>query len=258
MSKGFEDMLLSVYSEDPCGTLPNAFWKTRRLISDFKTDCREVDGELQFLKMWDDRSLHVYWDYEDEFRLDHEFVKDVKFMLLHDKYRDEVPFDEFSNVSTYFRIIYTHEEVLKTELPDGFSFKDVDTGGESQEVSDLIGRCYEDLKPSADEVAGWTEHKVFDEKLWVWVFDEEKKDYVGLGIAEIDEAVLEASLEWIQVLPEYSGYGIGKALVHELLRRVDDDVEFTTVSGEFREDGPMKFYENCGFHGDDLWLVLRE
>ena len=179
-------------------------------------------------------------------------------MLLHDKYRDEVPLDEFSNVSTYFRIIYTHDEVLKTELPDGFSFKNVDTGRECQEVSDLIGKYYEDLKPSADEVASWTTNEVFDQKLWVWVFDEEKKDYVGLGIAEIDEAVLEASLEWIQVLPEYSGYGIGKALVHELLRRVDDDVEFTTVSGEFREDGPMKFYENCGFHGDDLWLVLRE
>jgi len=194
MSKNFEGMLLSVYREDPCGTLPNAFWKTRRLISDFKTDCRKVDGEVQFLKMWNDQSLQVYWDREDEFRLDHDFVSGVKFMLLHDKYRDEIPLDEFSNVSTYFRIIYTHEEVLKTELPDSFSFKNVDTGRECQEVSDLIGKCYEDLKPSADEVASWTANEVFDQKLWVWVFDEEKKDYVGLGIAEIDETVPEASL----------------------------------------------------------------
>ncbi len=258
MGKDFEDMLLSVYREDPCGTLPNAFWKTRRLINDFKTDYREVDGEVQFLKMWDDRSLQVYWDYEDEFRLDHEFVKGVKFMLLHDKYRDEVPFDEFSNVSSYFRIIYTHEEVLEPELPDGFSFKDVDVDGDCQEISDLISRCYEDLKPSADEVAGWTRYDVFDEKLWFWVFDEDKKDYVGLGIAEIDVNVPEASLEWIQVLPEYSGYGIGKGLVHELLRRVDGKVDFTTVGGKFSEDGPMKFYKNCGFQGDDLWWVLRE
>ncbi|MFW6141056.1 MAG: GNAT family N-acetyltransferase [Candidatus Saliniplasma sp.] len=256
MGKDFEDMLLSVYREDPCGTLPNAFWKTRRLIDDFKTDFREVDGEAQFLKMWDDQSLHVYWDRDDEFQLDDRFVKNAKFMLLHDKYREEISFDEFSNVNSYFRIIHTND-VLEPELPDGFSFKDVDTSDECKEVSDLIGRCYEDLKPSADEVDSWTGHEVFDEKLWVWVFDEEKKDHVGLGIAEIDRVVPEASLEWIQVVPEYSGYGLGKALVHELLRRVEGKVDFTTVSGEYREGGPMEFYKNCGFQGNDIWWVLR-
>ncbi len=257
MSKGFEDMLLAIYREDPSGTLPNAFWKTRRLIDDFKTDHRAVNGEVQFLKMWDDQSLHVYWHRDGEFQLDDKFVKNAKFILLHDQYQDEVSFIEFK-VSTYFRIIHRHETIPEPELPDGFSFKEVDVHKECQEVSHLIGRCYENIKPSAEEVAGWTENEVFDEKLWVWVFDEEETDYVGLGIAEIDVTVPEASLEWIQVLPEYSGHGIGKALVHELLRRVDGKVDFTTVSGEFREDGPMKFYKNCGFQGEDIWWVLRK
>ncbi len=258
MNKGFEDMLLGIYREDPCETLPNAFWKTRTLIDDFKTDYRKIDGKVQFLKMWGDQSLHVYWHREGDFRLEDNFVKNVNFILLHAKYQDKIPFDVFSNMKSYFRIIHRHETILEPELPEGFSFKGVDTGGESQEVSDLIGRCYENIKPSADEVVNWTRHEVFDEKLWVWVFDKEEKDYVGLGIADIDVTVPEASLEWIQVLPEYSGHGLGKALVHELLSRVDGKVDFTTVSGEFREDGPMKFYKNCGFQGDDIWWVLRK
>ncbi|MDY6866369.1 MAG: GNAT family N-acetyltransferase [Chloroflexota bacterium] len=67
---------------------------------------------------------------------------------------------------------------------------------------------------------GWFNHPVFEPDLWVWIMDEEEDQPAALGIAELDNRVPEASLEWIQVLPGYRGRGLGKAIVAELLRRV--------------------------------------
>jgi len=85
-----------------------------------------------------------------------------------------------------------------------------------------------------------------------------KEQYAGLGIAEIYKTIPEASLEWVQVAPEYHGKGLGKLIVYELLDRVNERVEFVTVGGEYdSENNPKGFYESCGFKGDDIWYVLR-
>jgi len=81
---------------------------------------------------------------------------------------------------------------------------------------------------------------------------------VGCGIADYDPEARELILEWIQVLPEYRGCGIGQAIVNELLRRAQGCARFATVSGKV--DNPTRpelLYRRCGFAGEDVWHILH-
>ncbi len=81
---------------------------------------------------------------------------------------------------------------------------------------------------------------------------------MGLGIAEIDSAIQEGSLEWIQVLPAYRRMGIGKRIVQELLARLGKRATFTTVAGGVdNPTNPEALYRSCGFTGRDVWWILR-
>ena len=103
----------------------------------------------------------------------------------------------------------------------------------------------------------WTQHPVYDKALWIWIADKITGEYIGLGIAEYDRGVNEGSLEWIQVLPEYRGKGVGKAIVNELLRRLQK-ADFITVSGRADDKAAERLYRTCGFEGDDIWCVVRK
>jgi ribosomal protein S18 acetylase RimI-like enzyme len=67
----------------------------------------------------------------------------------------------------------------------------------------------------------------------------------------------EASIEWVQVAPEYQKRGIGRALVCEVLRRLDTRAAFVTAAGEVEDrDNPGAFFRRCGFTGQDVWWLL--
>ena len=81
---------------------------------------------------------------------------------------------------------------------------------------------------------------------------------VALGIADFDSDIAEGSLEWIQVLPESRGHGLGQKIVLELLSRLKDKADFITVSGEAdNPTNPEALYKKCGFSGDDIWYVIK-
>lgn len=108
-------------------------------------------------------------------------------------------------------------------------------------------------------VKSWLKHPVFDPKLWVWIKESRTDQFAALGIAEIDHRVTEASLEWVQVHPDFHRRGLGRALVAELLRRVSPKVDFTTVSGEVNNpSSPEKLYRRMGFSGLDVWWFLKK
>ena len=113
------------------------------------------------------------------------------------------------------------------------------------------------MKVNPTIVREWLAHPVYAPDLWVWIVEAESERKVSLGIAEFDPQVPEASLEWIQVLPEYQNRGLGTAIVAELLQRVEGKVRFTTVSGEVdNPKEPERFYRKCGFTGSDVWWLL--
>lgn len=256
----FSEALKYVYRKEPCRVLPNALWKTLIRIGDL--DCSfELDGnEVTKLVAREEKRLFVFWKKNpglDE--LSKKELERMDFMVIHDEYYRQLDGRLFSYTKSYFRIIHDNKETYNVELPAGFAFENVNIASEIEEVSELIGRCYEDIHPDVDTVRSWMKHPVFEKDLWVWVIDKKKDTPVALGIAEIDKMIQEGSLEWIQVLPDYQGKGLGSAVVFELLNRLKSRVAFTTVSGEVgNKTNPERLYRKCGFYGNDIWWVLRK
>jgi GNAT superfamily N-acetyltransferase len=182
-------------------------------------------------------------------------ILSIPFALVHE---DSTPiFDafDFSQREVYFRLICT--KPLKPSLPPGFKFEVVDPSVETPAVAQIIKDCYQDMHVSDEIVRSWLDYPVYDPRSWMWIVEIATGKKVGLGIAEINRKVPEASLEWIQVLPNYRRLGIGTALVRELCMRVWPEVDFITVSGKVHSDSqPEKLYRCCGFTGSDVWWLL--
>ncbi len=255
----FHDALFQVYLEEPCRVLPNAIWKTLAEIDSFKTSFSVENGIVSRLELWDEEGLRFYWCRDKkppnipERRLSH-----LKFILMHQDYLKAVPIERFSIRKPYFRLIHKNLAIPTVKLPLGFRIVDVNVDKEADNVVELIMKCYNNLHPSSQNVRDWSKRSVFDKNLWIWVIDERKDIPAGLGIAELDSIIPEASLEWIQVLPEYRGRGLGECIVLELLNRLDSRVEFTTVSGEVDSQTKSEsLYRRCGFLGNDVWWILR-
>ncbi|MCL2279392.1 MAG: hypothetical protein FWC20_08325 [Oscillospiraceae bacterium] len=102
----------------------------------------------------------------------------------------------------------------------------------------------------------WTKYPVFDNNIWIWVWDNIANVPAALGIADFDSDISEGSLEWIQVLPNYRGKGFGEAVTLELLFRLSKKADFVTVSGEVENiTNPERLYRKCGFTGEAVWIV---
>ena len=259
--QNFREALICVYRENPCEVLPNALWKSLPWAGQFETDFI-VEGDLVTqLKAWNPTHLMMYWKRDRGLPGPNSSIlsDSLIFALLHKDFEASIRLEDFSQRQSYFRFIHKMGAIPEAELPSGYKFAVADPVGEAQEISDLIGACYEDIHPSPADVRGWCEHPVFDDELWVWITDEVSETPVGLGIAEFDPMIAEGSLEWIQVLPEIQGRGLGKQIVFELLHRLKGRAAFVTVSGKMKnQTRPDKLYQSCGFEGKNIWWVLHK
>lgn len=256
----FPDALTTVYREEPCRVLANALWKTqRRLVcGNFETEVTRDRSTVASLSAYTQDMLSVYWTRRRELPLPQRLVARVRLAVLHDDYVTPEVRREFQHAERYFRLSCCDGPVKAPSLPGGFRFALVRMPAEAQAVSGLIDRCYADLRPGPETVIAWTKHPVYAPDLWIWILADRERRPVALGIAEFDDDIGEGSLEWIQVLPDYRGRGLGSALVRELLTRLFGPADFVTVSGRVADSAdPERFYRRCGFRGHDVWWVLR-
>ena len=184
------------------------------------------------------------------------FKKPDGVQLIHEKALPPVNLDNFK-IARYFRLSHNLQKINAPGLPKGYHFQSVDVAQQTATVADFINRCYENTKLTPDKVAAWTNYKVFDNDLWLFIYETASSTPAALGIADFDAAIGEGSLEWIQVLPEKRGKGLAKALVNELLSRLRHKAKFATVSGETdNPSNPEALYRKCGFKGGDVWCLL--
>ena len=154
----------------------------------------------------------------------------------------------------YFKLIHRMDWVESPSLPEGFRFFFPDAAT----LSDHIALCYERERISVEELMMYRRHPTFSPDLWLAIDDERTGEIVASGIAELDASIREGVLEWIQVSPTHRKKGWGRAVVCELLRRMEGRADFVTVSGREKDPCcPQALYESCGFGGCVLWHVLR-
>jgi len=158
----------------------------------------------------------------------------------------------------YFRLMHDMAQVRASLLPEGYSFRAADLPKDAACIADIINRCYDGYAQTEASVLSWTHYPVFNNDLWVFVWDTVHDVPAALGIADFDADIKEGSLEWIQVLLDYRGHGLGEAVVLELLNRLASCADFVTVSGEVdNHTSPERLYRKCGFTGSAVWVVTR-
>lgn len=156
----------------------------------------------------------------------------------------------------YFRLLHDLKHI-PTVTAEGIAVMAVDREAIPLLV-DVINRCYTDLSVTEAQLQGYAQTEVFCPELWIAAVDTQTDQMVGCGIADLDRALGEGILEWIQVLPPYRGRKIGQRIVCELLQRMKPMAKFATVSGKCNDIAPEALYRKCGFAGEDVWHILRK
>ena len=186
------------------------------------------------------------------------FIKPDEVKIIHE---NELPLlkSNADNITRYFRLKHNMKNIDAGDLSERFYFQTVQIATQITTISEVINQCYENIKVTPEQVYEWTEYSVFDNELWVFIYQEDTESPVALGIADFDKEINEGSLEWIQVIPEKRGLGLGKAIVTELLFRLKRKADFVTVSGLSKDNSnPETMYRKCGFTGDDIWCVVSQ
>ncbi|WP_459129636.1 GNAT family N-acetyltransferase [Guggenheimella bovis] len=174
--------------------------------------------------------------------------------VIHESGFDSSLLENYTDV-VYFKLLHDLSNLPVPFESTRYTFMDAPT----KDFVDHINSCYELEGVTLNELEAYKSRLVYDEDLWICLYDKEKNVIAASGIAEYDPEVREGSLDWIQVSKEYRGEGLGKVIVYELLRRLKKKALFVTVSGRVdNQTNPERLYESCGFKDKALWHILME
>lgn len=256
----FRAALNAVYRDNPCQALPNPLWKTLALFGNAAPIVGRdpQSGAVNHLELGDSRRLFVYWDRDrTRWTVAPERLARLDTLLVHQDFSAAVPRAGFAVQRAYFRLLWRGPAPAPPALPPGVALRPVAVPAEAQQVAELLCACYAWLRLDAATVRRWAALPVFAAEGWVWAVDTASGAPIGLGIADIDPAMGEGAIEWLQVLPAHRGRGIGAALVGALLDRLAPRSAFVTVAGECANPTqPERLYRRCGFSGADVWWFL--
>lgn len=162
---------------------------------------------------------------------------------------------ETYNDEVYIKLVHYLDDIDKPFIADEFIFVKAST----EDFVKHINSCYQEEGLTVSELEFYKKKSVYDEDLWICLYDKENDAIVATGIAEFDNDIKEGYLDWIQVSEKYRGQGLAKAIVYELLRRLKEKASAVTVSGRVdNKTNPEKLYESCGFEDKVLWHILVE
>lgn len=255
----YQDFIAAIkklYVQNPCRVSSIAFWKLEQLCRESDTYSVTNKGHTYHYAIRNQR-LEFYWSTDRlHFLLTPNEIESLEFLVLHNDFYGLIAEKLVGyEVRESHPLLYDFALSQRGGSSDEFFIADFDFAREQdcEVAADMLNRCYETHLHSAAEVAGWCELPVFDESLWLWVRSRASKEAVGLGISTYQASIRECYLDWIQVLPEYQGQGLGRLLVSETIRRAIGKSDIIRVTGMVDD-----FYQKCGFAETESWRIINK
>ncbi len=239
-----------LYLENKTSLLPSALWKVTKNISNLRLE--RVKKPLS-VRLLSNNQLFIFYDKSNSYQ--EYFVNNSDFfdlILLNQKYYQEQLFKK--DYTKYFKLAHNLKSIPNYTLDSNFEIRKV-KASQAKLISEFISSCYPDLKPKPKTVINWSNHPTYDENLWIWIWDKSKDLPAALAISELDQSIKEGALEWIQVHPNYQGYGLGKKLVYLTLDQLSISADFATVGG--KNPIALKLYQSCGFTNKENFYVFH-
>lgn len=203
----------------------------------------DLEDELQHYRRDPARSSSLAW-WETKIKV--QWPPTIDILSSEDHPRDAAP-------QRYFKLVHQLDAIPVAPHPHGIDVRII-TVDEADAIATLINDAYGWTSITPDEVRSWADRPVHDPELWLGAYAGDR--LIGSAIADNDMEAGEASLDWVQVHPDWRGCGVGKALVCEVLHRASARADFATVSGDVDNDSdPEHLYRACGFEGDTIWHI---
>ena len=166
----------------------------------------------------------------------------------------------FSRIDTFFKLRHDLSNLEDPVLPPDFRFRTFDPESEADfdHALAIIQGAYPSTDLNLPKLKALMDTPVYQADLWFFLDILERDEFkpVAFALGDLDPLIGEGILEWIQVDPDYRRWGLGKALVLEILRRMKGRASFATVSGDVHNaNDPLSLYRKAGFVGQGLWVI---
>jgi len=83
-------------------------------------------------------------------------------------------------------------------------------------------------------------YAAFNPELWIFAKANAEDKLIGVAISYFDEEVGQTDIDWVYVLPEFHGKGVGLFLMNETVKRCKERSKDIRAVGD-------DFYKKCGF-----------
>lgn len=252
----FMILIRELYLQNPCQVSDLAFWKLARMLQQSDTYSERKNGNT-YLYALQDQHLVFYWSEDRQrFLMTPREIAGLEFLVLHSDYYRLIA-DQMAGylVRESHPLLYDFSFNHELEYSEEFLVTDYDFAQEQDhmDAAAMLNHCYDADHHTPDELVGWTELPVFDQSLWLWIRNRMSGEAAGLAISTYQAGIRETYLDWIQVLPEYQGRGLGRRLVSETIRRAKDRSDIIRVTGT-----ADRFYQKCGFSGTESWRIASK
>lgn len=187
-------------------------------------------------------------------------------MLVNSNKFNEVLYREW-NKKTYFKFKHNLFNLTSKHLDDKFYYQTV-----TEDDVKLVANILANQEPDEllnHNVMDLTKEDSYFKDFWILLFNKKyfvkdketkKKNFlpVGVIIGSLDKVTKEASIENIEIIPEYRRYDLYKSLVTELLLRISCVADFATVRGNMENSiNLQQLYKECGFEDESTWYLLK-
>ncbi len=234
-----------------------AFWKYRELILSADIYSKSYNGAKHYYAVNRNRLVY-YWSEDGEMILPDEQIINMDLIYIHSKYKKHLEMlndshDVFCGKALIYDRNHSVDNRSSSYYAESFDFSQ---SGSAKEVCKIIngsGEKYSEIM-TVNKLDSLKKQPVFASNLWVMIREKKTNKAVGVGICVYDEKIFETELEWIYVLRDYQGYGVGRYLLSEIVKRARSKSDIIRVGGV--ADG---FYEKCGFTiKTDEWLWIKK